>query len=70
MVSKLMTNLCSKNYVTIVFKGIPQVLTTEFRLPLTLVASPSAPVKKLDHKMTLDSSRACVNLMDLFSGCL
>ncbi|XP_078489458.1 protein PTHB1-like [Ciona intestinalis] len=46
--------------------GTPHVITTHFTLPLSLVVKPASPVKKMDHKVTLETDVPCVNLMDLF----
>ncbi|XP_076821847.1 protein PTHB1-like [Clavelina lepadiformis] len=44
----------------------PQVLSCFARLPLLLVAQPCEPIKKLEHKVTLESNKPCINLMELF----
>nr|CAB3225188.1 protein PTHB1-like [Phallusia mammillata] len=47
--------------------GIPKVAMATIKLPLLLVAKNAAPVKKLDHRVTLESNMACVNLMEIFA---
>uniref|UniRef100_H2YQF5 Uncharacterized protein n=1 Tax=Ciona savignyi TaxID=51511 RepID=H2YQF5_CIOSA len=45
--------------------GTPQVISSHFSLPISIVAKPSSPVKKQDHKVTLQTNQPCVNLMEL-----
>ena len=44
----------------------PKVSNMIVSLPLTFVARAAPPVKKMEHKLTLETNEPCFNLMDLF----
>ena len=48
--------------------GAPHVNQSEAKLPLKLVAKPSAPNKEADHKITISTNKPAVNLPELFPG--
>lgn len=45
---------------------IPKIASTSGTLPLTFVARPAPPVKKMDHKLTFETNEPCLNLMEIF----
>ncbi|KAM5157169.1 protein PTHB1 [Mantella aurantiaca] len=46
--------------------GVPRVAQCKFRLPLRLVCSPVQPTKAANHKLTIDTNKPPVNLINLF----
>ncbi|XP_053323992.1 protein PTHB1 [Spea bombifrons] len=46
--------------------GVPRVLQCRFRLPLKLVCFPVQPSKAANHKLTIDTNKPPVNLINLF----
>lgn len=46
--------------------GAPRVITASMEVPLRLVVKPSAPTKEADHKITIATNKAAVNLPELF----
>ncbi|XP_063884729.1 protein PTHB1-like isoform X2 [Scylla paramamosain] len=46
--------------------GAPRINTVQLELPLRLVVRPCTPSKEADHKITISSNKAAVNLPDLF----
>ncbi|KAM9308245.1 protein PTHB1 [Gastrophryne carolinensis] len=47
-------------------EGVPRVVQCKFRLPLRLVCSPVQPSKTASHKLTIDTNKPPVNLVNLF----
>ncbi|XP_018426780.1 PREDICTED: protein PTHB1 [Nanorana parkeri] len=47
-------------------EGVPRVAQCKFRLPLRLVCSPVQPSKAANHKLTIDTNKPPVNLINLF----
>ncbi|XP_069870358.1 protein PTHB1 isoform X1 [Dipodomys merriami] len=48
--------------------GIPRVIQCKFRLPLKLVCLPDQPSKTASHKLTIDTNKSPVSLLNLFPG--
>ncbi|XP_069814544.1 protein PTHB1 isoform X1 [Dendropsophus ebraccatus] len=46
--------------------GVPRVAQCKFRLPLRLVCLPIQPSKAANHKLTIDTNKPPVNLVNLF----
>nr|XP_039271914.1 protein PTHB1-like [Styela clava] len=46
--------------------GHPKVVTKSAQLPLSLVSWPHDPIKTMDSKITLESNKPCMNLLELF----
>ncbi|KAG8572476.1 hypothetical protein GDO81_012054 [Engystomops pustulosus] len=46
--------------------GVPRVAQCKFRLPLRLVCLPVPPSKAANHKLTIDTNKPPVNLVNLF----
>ncbi|XP_063778611.1 protein PTHB1 isoform X2 [Pseudophryne corroboree] len=46
--------------------GVPRVTQCKFRLPLRLVCFPIQPTKTANHKLTIDTNKPPVNLINLF----
>ncbi|XP_075068684.1 protein PTHB1 isoform X2 [Mixophyes fleayi] len=46
--------------------GVPRVTQCKFRLPLRLVCFPIQPTKAANHKLTIDTNKPPVNLINLF----
>uniref|UniRef100_F6UU75 Bardet-Biedl syndrome 9 n=1 Tax=Xenopus tropicalis TaxID=8364 RepID=F6UU75_XENTR len=46
--------------------GVPRVVQCKFRLPLKLVCFPIQPSKVANHKLTIDTNKPPVNLINLF----
>ncbi|XP_056376403.1 protein PTHB1 isoform X1 [Hyla sarda] len=47
-------------------EGVPRVAQCTFRLPLRLVCLPIQPSKAANHKLTIDTNKPPVNLVNLF----
>ncbi|KAM8967038.1 protein PTHB1 [Pelodytes ibericus] len=48
-------------------EGVPRVVLCKFRLPLRLVCLPIQPSKAANHKLTIDTNKPPVNLINLFA---
>uniref|UniRef100_A0A4X1W8N9 Bardet-Biedl syndrome 9 n=3 Tax=Sus scrofa TaxID=9823 RepID=A0A4X1W8N9_PIG len=48
--------------------GIPRVIQCKFRLPLKLICLPCQPSKTASHKLTIDTNKSPVSLLNLFPG--
>ncbi|XP_068235573.1 protein PTHB1 [Palaemon carinicauda] len=46
--------------------GAPRVITSTIEVPLRLVVRPNTPSKEADHKITIVTNKAAVNLPELF----
>uniref|UniRef100_A0A8C0GBL6 Bardet-Biedl syndrome 9 n=1 Tax=Chelonoidis abingdonii TaxID=106734 RepID=A0A8C0GBL6_CHEAB len=46
--------------------GIPRVAQCKFRLPLRLICFPAQPSKTANHKLTIDTNKSPVSLVNLF----
>ncbi|XP_077347748.1 protein PTHB1 isoform X2 [Lithobates pipiens] len=46
--------------------GVPRIAQCKFRLPLRLICSPVQPSKAANHKLTIDTNKPPVNLINLF----
>ncbi|KAM4688353.1 protein PTHB1 [Discoglossus pictus] len=46
--------------------GVPRIVQCKFRLPLKLVCSPIQASKAANHKLTIDTNKPPVNLINLF----
>uniref|UniRef100_A0A4X1W6K2 Bardet-Biedl syndrome 9 n=3 Tax=Sus scrofa TaxID=9823 RepID=A0A4X1W6K2_PIG len=53
---------------TFEFMGIPRVIQCKFRLPLKLICLPCQPSKTASHKLTIDTNKSPVSLLNLFPG--
>uniref|UniRef100_A0A8D0VPI5 Protein PTHB1 n=1 Tax=Sus scrofa TaxID=9823 RepID=A0A8D0VPI5_PIG len=49
-------------------RGIPRVIQCKFRLPLKLICLPCQPSKTASHKLTIDTNKSPVSLLNLFPG--
>uniref|UniRef100_A0A8C4W852 Bardet-Biedl syndrome 9 n=1 Tax=Gopherus evgoodei TaxID=1825980 RepID=A0A8C4W852_9SAUR len=47
-------------------EGIPRVAQCKFRLPLRLICFPAQPSKTANHKLTIDTNKSPVSLVNLF----
>ncbi|OCT76065.1 protein PTHB1 isoform X1 [Xenopus laevis] len=47
-------------------EGVPRIVQCKFRLPLKLVCFPVQPSKVANHKLTIDTNKPPVNLINLF----
>uniref|UniRef100_K7GB43 Bardet-Biedl syndrome 9 n=1 Tax=Pelodiscus sinensis TaxID=13735 RepID=K7GB43_PELSI len=47
-------------------EGIPRVAQCKFRLPLRLICFPAQPSKTANHKLTIDTNKPPVSLVNLF----
>ncbi|KAM7176735.1 protein PTHB1 isoform 2-T3 [Macrochelys suwanniensis] len=47
-------------------EGIPRVARCKFRLPLRLICFPAQPSKTANHKLTIDTNKPPVSLVNLF----
>ncbi|XP_063308140.1 protein PTHB1 isoform X2 [Pelobates fuscus] len=47
-------------------EGVPRIVQCKFRLPLRLVCFPIQPSKAANHKLTIDTNKPPVNLVNLF----
>ncbi|XP_040209116.1 protein PTHB1 isoform X1 [Rana temporaria] len=48
-------------------EGVPRIAQCKFRLPLRLICSPVQPSKAANHKLTIDTNKPPVNLINMFS---
>ncbi|XP_073486578.1 protein PTHB1 isoform X2 [Aquarana catesbeiana] len=47
-------------------EGVPRIAQCKFRLPLRLICSPVQPSKAANHKLTIDTNKPPVNLINMF----